>query len=115
MENMALWTLAVPSGGKGVTAEVEQHASVLTYVHITNCALPPNPGDGPHTLVISRSGTEIALATLEKGKQLQHPLDFILDATTVFKVVGGKSPIHLVGERWPSAHAARQLAFVGIA
>jgi hypothetical protein len=121
MENMSLWSLAVPSGAKGVTAEVEQHASVLTYVHITNCALPPNPADGPHTLVISRSGVDVALATLEKGKQLQHSLDFILDATTVFKVVGpasSKSAIHLVSWgplRLGGAHRVRLHQSISIA
>ena len=55
---------------------------------------------GPHTLSVEIDGGgarhETVLATLEKGKCLQYPLDFVLDATFTFKNTG-KSPLHVSG------------------
>jgi hypothetical protein len=51
--DMTFWHLVVPPGGKQCTYEVEQTPTESQYVHVTNVALGPRPGNGPHTLTIT--------------------------------------------------------------
>ena len=99
LRDMSFWSAKIASS-KPFRQELEQDERTVQYLHITNVALEPTAADGPHTLSVEIDGGgarhETVLATLEKGKCLQYPLDFVLDATFTFKNTG-KSPLHVSG------------------
>jgi len=95
-EQLCFWSLVVKPGGKDTPCQVEEDPSVAQFIHVTGVALARSTKSGkhaaeaaagPHCLTVEADveGGETTLAWLQAGSHPQHSLDFVLDASCIFR------------------------------